>query len=60
MFNCSWVMFNCESFTSSATGACGLQARHDSDGIGEAHRGEPTRQEIEQSISLGGLLQRFV
>jgi hypothetical protein len=53
-------MFNCESFTSSATGACGLQARHDSDRIGEAHRGEPTRQEIEQSISLGGLLQRFV
>jgi hypothetical protein len=49
-----------DSFTSSANGTCGLQARHDSDGISEAHRGEPTRQEIGQSISLGRVLQRFV
>jgi len=49
-----------DSFTSSAKGTCGLQARHDSDGISVAHRGETTRQQIEQSISLGRVLQRFV
>ena len=47
----------------SGDGSCVGVAKLDDQkcqGYGAAHRGEPTRQEIEQSISLGRVLQRFV